>query len=124
MAMAKNPSSPPGFFGKDQILILEEVHDPCNLGTILRCAEAFGIDEVHCVMRSAADRSYVRSSLGSMLRLNLSVMDSAAASISHCRRHGVHIIASTPLWQLGMRRTGYPLRCWRVLTLVCGSRCL
>merc|ERR1711896_107633 len=34
--------------------------------------------------------------MGAMFRLNLSVMESAAAAVSHCRRHGMRIIATTP----------------------------
>ena len=30
--------------------MLEEVHTPLNLGMILRCSEAFGIEEVICIM--------------------------------------------------------------------------
>lgn len=43
----------PSFLGADRILILEEIHEPANLGTVLRCAEAFAIKEVLCVMQNA-----------------------------------------------------------------------
>jgi len=38
----------------------------------------------------------VRSSTGAIFHVNLSVMHSAAAVISHCRKHGVHVVATTP----------------------------
>eukprot|EP00747_Dinoflagellata_sp_TGD_P105532 gnl/TRDRNA2_/TRDRNA2_169572_c1_seq1.p1 gnl/TRDRNA2_/TRDRNA2_169572_c1~~gnl/TRDRNA2_/TRDRNA2_169572_c1_seq1.p1 ORF type:complete len:289 (+),score=60.34 gnl/TRDRNA2_/TRDRNA2_169572_c1_seq1:64-867(+) len=83
-------------FGQNRILILEEVHGSFNLGKILRSCEAFRITEVLCVMQSAAARSCVRSSIGAMFHLRLSVMESAAEAVSHCRRHGIRLIATTP----------------------------
>ena len=47
-------------------------------------------------MRNAISRSHIRSSMGAMFYLKLSVMESAAAAMSHCRRHGMRIIATTP----------------------------
>merc|ERR1712224_360270 len=70
--------------------------DPFNLGTILRTCEAFGIRQVLCVMQNNAARSYVRSSIGKMFRVNLTVLESAAAAISYCSVHGLRIIATTP----------------------------
>ena len=77
-------------------MILEKIDDPFSVGTILRCAEAFGIKEVLCVMQNAAERAYVRSSMGAIFRLNISVMDSAEKAIAHCRRYGIRVIATTP----------------------------
>ena len=75
LAVAKIPGLAPGFRGRGRNLILEEVHDSSNLGTILRCAEAFAINEVLCVMQNAAARLFssttVRSSRGAMFRLSL-----------------------------------------------------
>lgn len=43
LAVAQISSLAPGFVRRDQILILEGINDPFHLGTILRCAEAFGL---------------------------------------------------------------------------------
>ena len=81
---------------RHRILVLEEINSAFNVGMILRCAEAFGIHEVLRVMKNAADWLYVRTSMGAIFRLNISVMESAAAAISHCKRLGVRVIATTP----------------------------
>eukprot|EP00747_Dinoflagellata_sp_TGD_P132106 gnl/TRDRNA2_/TRDRNA2_175047_c0_seq1.p1 gnl/TRDRNA2_/TRDRNA2_175047_c0~~gnl/TRDRNA2_/TRDRNA2_175047_c0_seq1.p1 ORF type:complete len:418 (+),score=105.02 gnl/TRDRNA2_/TRDRNA2_175047_c0_seq1:24-1256(+) len=85
-----------GCSGEDRMLILEEVHDSFNLGAILHSAEAFGIEEVLCIMHNAAARSYIRSSIGAMFRVKISTVESAAAAISHCRSRGMRIVATTP----------------------------
>ena len=82
LAVAKIPGLAPGFRGRGRNLILEEVHDSSNLGTILRCAEAFGIKEVFCVMQNTSSRLFarksIRSSMGAIFHLELSVMESAS----------------------------------------------
>merc|ERR1712113_1166113 len=95
-AVAKIPCLASGCLGEDRMLILEEVQSSSNLGTILRCAEAFGIKEVLCIMQNPVARAYVRSSIGPIFRLNLSVMESAAAAIAYCKTRGVHVVAATP----------------------------
>ena len=100
LAVAKISGLAPVALGKSPTLILEEVHDSFNLGTILRCAEAFGIKHVLCVIQNAAARLFsprtLRSSMGAIFRLKLSMMENASAVILHCRRHGVHIVATPP----------------------------
>ena len=87
LLVMKISTSTAGFLGRGQILILEEIHDAFNLGTILRCAEAFRIKHVIFIMENAAARSHVRSSMGTTFCINLSVMESAAEAISYCRTH-------------------------------------
>merc|ERR1712193_70362 len=77
LAVAKLPSLAPGCLGRDRILILEEIRDSFNLGKILRCAEAFGITEVFCIMQDAAALWSVQSSMGASFCLKLSMMESA-----------------------------------------------
>lgn len=66
----------------DQILFLENINDPGNLGTILRTAEAFGFQSV-ILSHSSCDiynAKVVRASMGSLFRLhityeNLDILD-------------------------------------------------
>merc|ERR1712151_960728 len=59
---------------RDRILILEELHDSSNLRKALRCAEAFGIGEVLCVLQNTTLRSRaLSSSFRARVCLNLSV---------------------------------------------------
>merc|ERR1712187_988264 len=61
LGVANSPSPPSVSWGN--MLVLDNVHKFSNLGTIMRCAEAFGIKEVACIMQDAAVRSYIRASI-------------------------------------------------------------
>ena len=55
----------------DKLVILENIQDPGNFGTVIRTAEAMGIDAV-CVVGSAPDRysgKVMRSAMGAALRM-------------------------------------------------------
>lgn len=56
-----------------RVLILDEIRDPGNLGTLLRSAEAFGFSTVILTKNSCElyNPKVVRSSMGSILRLNI-----------------------------------------------------
>jgi len=99
LAVANFPSLPPRSLAMGRMLILDEIHESFHLGTILRSAEAFGIMEVLCVMQNATARLFsretIRSSIGSIFHLNLSVMKSFAEAILYCGSHGVRVIATT-----------------------------
>lgn len=85
LAVARIPSLAPGFLGRDQILMLEGVHELFTLGTILRCAEAFGTKEVLSIIQNTTtclfSRTTIRSSMGAIFRVKVSGMESAAAAI-------------------------------------------
>ena len=46
-----------------------------------------------------------------MFRLDISVMESAAVAISHCRRQGVRIIATTPHCHEDLRTSNFSVPC-------------
>uniref|UniRef100_A0A7S2TK57 tRNA/rRNA methyltransferase SpoU type domain-containing protein n=1 Tax=Lotharella oceanica TaxID=641309 RepID=A0A7S2TK57_9EUKA len=86
--------------GNSKSLILEDIQDPGNLGTMLRCAEAFGVTHVLCVMTNHTQRLFsrvvIRASMGAIFRLKLSVTGTAKTAVSYCRRNGIRLVASTP----------------------------
>ncbi|MBR5479989.1 MAG: RNA methyltransferase [Clostridia bacterium] len=64
----------------EQILILDHLQDTGNLGTIIRCADAFGISTV--VLDGTADPynpKTVRAAMGALFRVKLCSMDSLHA---------------------------------------------
>lgn len=62
---------------KDRLIVLEGIQDPGNLGTILRTADAFGMDRV-ILLPGCADPynpKTVRATMGAVFRMPLSEME-------------------------------------------------
>ena len=81
-------------FGK-QVIILDHLQDTGNLGTIIRCADAFGTDCV--VLDSTADPynpKTVRAAMGALFRVKLCNMD-AISAIEKLRVANVPAYAAT-----------------------------
>lgn len=73
-----------------KVLALENIQDPANLGTIIRTAEAFGIDAV-VLSRGCCDvyaPKVIRGSMGGVFRIALSVVDDLPAFIGDFNRCG------------------------------------
>ena len=69
-----------------RVLVLEEIQDPGNVGTILRTADAFSMDAV-ILLEGCADvyaPKTVRASMGAVFRQNMLCMTLAEA-VSYCR---------------------------------------
>ena len=69
-----------------RVLVLEEIQDPGNVGTILRTADAFSMDAV-ILLEGCADvyaPKTVRASMGAVFRQNVLRMTLAEA-VSYCR---------------------------------------
>lgn len=59
------------------LLILDGIQDPGNLGTIIRTADWFGVDNIIC-SKDTVDKfneKVVQSTMGSLLRVNLEYVD-------------------------------------------------
>ena len=82
----KNPSEILGIFEipnssvdvdsvEDFIIALDDIHDPGNLGTIIRTADWFGIKNILCSENSvdAFNPKVVQASMGSLSRVNISI---------------------------------------------------
>lgn len=61
----------------DLILVLDEIKDPGNLGTIIRTAEAFGIRSIVCSKDTVDCYSpkVVQATMGAIFRMNISYTD-------------------------------------------------
>ncbi len=78
-----------------RLLMLSEVRDPGNLGTIMRTAEALGIDGV--ILADCADiynSKVVRAAMGTLFRLPVFVCDSAVSCIKEMQACGRRTIAA------------------------------
>ncbi|MBC5816088.1 MAG: RNA methyltransferase [Candidatus Eremiobacteraeota bacterium] len=93
------------FFSADGlVLILADLADPGNAGTLLRSADAFGVSRVlfgsHGV--EPFNPKVVRSSMGSLFRATIAVASPA------------EVVAATNGWVFaGLTRDGEPLRRWK-----------
>ena len=86
----------PGVLGKTKILLLEDIQDPGNMGTILRTAEAAGVSGV-ILSRGCADPfqpKVVRSTMGSIYRVPFRVEEDFTEAANWLKAQGVRLYAT------------------------------
>ncbi|MBQ8732602.1 MAG: RNA methyltransferase [Oscillospiraceae bacterium] len=107
---------PEAHFRSGRYLLLEGVRDPGNIGTIVRTAEAFGIDGL--ILSSDTVDPYspkvVRGTMGGIFRLPLRVVDNLVEELEELKDAGVVTYAAvcregTPLSVLA--KEGFPACC-------------
>ena len=79
-----------------RLLILENIQDPGNLGTMMRTAEAAGVDGV-VMSRDTVDiynPKVVRSTMGAIFRLPFAYVDSLDEVMSQCKDLGIATYAA------------------------------
>lgn len=75
----------PEVSGNENILMLDEIQDPGNMGTIIRIADWFGINKIVC-SKTCADiynPKVIQSTMGSILRVKVLYTD----LLSWCKNH-------------------------------------
>jgi len=97
LALVPRPTGelPPTLGTNDVVLVLAEVSDPGNVGTLIRVADAVGAAAVVCI--GGADPwgpKTVRSSAGSVLRVPVVSLDSVGAAVSALRQAGARVIGT------------------------------
>jgi 23S rRNA (guanosine2251-2'-O)-methyltransferase len=83
--------------GRDPlILVLEHLQDPTNFGTLLRSAEAAGVDGVIFPERGAAPLSAaaVKASAGASEHLLIARVDSLGQALRDQQERGLHVVAA------------------------------
>ena len=92
------------------VLVLEHLQDPTNLGTLLRSAEAAGVDGVVFPERGAAPLSAaaVKASAGASEHLLLARVESLGGAIHELKERGVWLVAAdqeapTDAWSSDLR---------------------
>ncbi len=81
---------------KGKAIILQSVRDPGNLGTVLRCADAFGVKNV-ILSRDCADifnPKTVRGAMGALFRENITVCTDICGSVEALRAGGRRVFAT------------------------------
>lgn len=87
-----------GFAPQRSCLVLENLQDPGNLGTVLRTAEALGISRVFLLGECCDPLSpkVLRASMGAVFRAELAEERSPARLMELLRRHGYALHAAVP----------------------------
>jgi TrmH family RNA methyltransferase len=84
-------------FGENStVMFLDSLGDPGNIGTIIRSADAFGVDAVF-VGEGSADiynPKTVRACMGSLFRVNVKVCTDIASDIENLRSKGFSVYAA------------------------------
>jgi TrmH family RNA methyltransferase len=80
------------------VLVLDEIRDPGNVGTIIRTADAAGADAVVLTEGSAEARGpkAVRSSAGSLFAVPVVEQVALDAALGACRAHGLQVLGTSP----------------------------
>ena len=83
-------------YKQDFFLILDDIQDPGNIGTILRTADSINLNQI-IVSSKTADAfnpKVVRSTMGAIFRINVIVCDDLSGVISQLKKHKVKIAAT------------------------------
>ncbi len=96
----RHPTTAAAIFGQARLfaLVVADVQDPGNLGSLLRVAEAGGATGVVVCGESANPFSWkaVRGSMGSVLRLPVARSRSVEETMAEIRKAGANLIAAVP----------------------------
>lgn len=100
MAIAKIPAqNEEGLISQtERIIILENIQDPGNAGTIVRTADAFGFDAVFFSKDSVDpfNSKVIRSTMGSLFHLPVIVCQDIYSTVERIKKRGIMIIAAHP----------------------------
>lgn len=82
----------------NRILILDQIQDPGNLGTLIRTADALGYGQIFCSKGTADlyNPKVLRSTMGSIFHVEISYYESHEALIEALHQQGFYILATTP----------------------------
>ena len=123
-----------------RLVALDGVQDLGNVGTILRTADAAGVDGV-LLSEQCADifsPKVLRATMGSIFRMGVTVTPDLPGLLTHLREQGYSVISSqldgTPFYQregvaaqfvlvIGNGATAYRLRCRQRRRIACGCPC-
>ena len=84
-------------FDEDVIVILDDIQDPGNLGTILRTIDSCGLSQV-IVSKKSGDLfnpKVVRSTMGAIFRVNIIESDNLVETIKEIKKHKFKILATS-----------------------------
>ncbi len=82
-------------FEGERVIMLDSVRDPGNVGTVIRCAAAFGFDRV--ILADCADiynQKTVRATMGALFKMKFTAVSSSEEVINALKSEGRRVIAA------------------------------
>ena len=83
-------------FNQDLFLILDNIQDPGNMGTILRTADSVNLKQI-IVSKGTADvynPKVVRSTMGAIFRVNVIISDDLVETVKNLKKHKIKVMAT------------------------------
>jgi TrmH family RNA methyltransferase len=96
LAVVQKNKNPEIDYSKELFLILDNIQDPGNMGTILRTADSIGLTQI-IVPKGNADPynpKVVRSTMGAIFRVNVIEVLNLAEAVKIMKKQGIKIYAS------------------------------
>ena len=84
-------------YDEDIIVVLDDIQDPGNLGTILRTIDSIGLTQV-IVSKKSGDvfnPKVVRSTMGAIFRVNIIESDNLVNTLKEIKRHKFQIVSTS-----------------------------
>lgn len=84
-------------FAEDVIVVLDDIQDPGNLGTIIRTVDSVGLKQI-IVSKKSGDvfnSKVVRSSMGAIFRVNVIESDNIVETIKQIKKHKFEVISTS-----------------------------
>lgn len=84
-------------YSQDIIVVLDDVQDPGNLGTILRTVDSIGLNQI-IVSKGTADAfnsKVVRSTMGAIFRIKIIEVENLAQEIKEMRKHHLKLMVTS-----------------------------
>ena len=96
-------------FSKDLYLILDNIQDPGNMGTILRTADSITLTQI-IVPKGNADcynPKVVRSTMGAIFRVNVIEVENLIKTIKEMKKHKIQVLATDLATDLSIYDVSY-----------------
>lgn len=83
---------------EDVIVVLDDIQDPGNLGTILRTIDSVGLSQVIISKKSGDifNPKVVRSTMGAIFRINMIESENLIDTLKQLKKHKFKIVATSP----------------------------
>lgn len=84
-------------YSQDMIVVLEDIQDPGNLGTILRTVDSVGLNQI-IISKNTADvynPKVVRSTMGAIFRVKIIESEDLVKTLKEIKKHKIKVLATS-----------------------------
>ena len=84
-------------YTEDVVIVLEDIQDPGNLGTILRTVDSSGLSQIIVTVGTADayNPKVVRSTMGAIFRVNIIITDNILETLKDFQKHKYEVLATS-----------------------------